>query len=82
LKKSDSAIPISNKNALQPSKIEKFDLTACTQPKVVGKCKAAMFRTYYNAETQKCEDFIYGGCDGNINTINHIFKNSFVLLIA
>jgi hypothetical protein len=64
LKKSEPAIPISNKNEQQPAKIEKFDLTSCTQPKLVGKCKAAMFRTYYNVQTKKCEDFIYGGCGG------------------
>jgi len=39
----------------------------CTQPKVVGPCRAALPRFFYNSETSKCEQFFYGGCDGNGN---------------
>lgn len=39
----------------------------CLLPKVVGPCRAAMPRFYYNNETQACEEFIYGGCSGNDN---------------
>ncbi|KAH3859208.1 hypothetical protein DPMN_101924 [Dreissena polymorpha] len=36
-------------------------------PDVTGPCKAAFPRYFYNAQTCKCEDFIYGGCAGNGN---------------
>ncbi|XP_035209574.1 BPTI/Kunitz domain-containing protein-like [Stegodyphus dumicola] len=37
----------------------------CTLPVQTGQCRAAMPRFYFNGE--KCENFIYGGCDGNAN---------------
>ncbi|CDW59458.1 papilin [Trichuris trichiura] len=39
----------------------------CKQPKVVGPCKAVIVRYYYNMVTKKCEQFRYGGCQGNEN---------------
>ena len=39
----------------------------CSQPKVVGFCRAAMPRYFYNKNTRLCENFIYGGCGGNDN---------------
>ena len=39
----------------------------CSQPKDTGPCRAAMPRYYYNSETQMCEQFTYGGCEGNKN---------------
>ena len=39
----------------------------CSQPKVVGFCRAAMPRFFYNQDTGRCENFIYGGCGGNDN---------------
>lgn len=35
--------------------------------KAVGICKAYLVRWRYNPETQKCEEFVYGGCRGNAN---------------
>lgn len=43
------------------------DNAICSQPKVVGPCRAAFQRWYYNSELAKCETFIYGGCQGNDN---------------
>lgn len=40
---------------------------ACTLPKVIGKCRAAIPRFYFDGESQECEQFYYGGCDGNAN---------------
>ncbi len=44
-----------------------FVLDACEQEKIVGLCKAAFPRFYYNSVTKDCEQFIYGGCGGNNN---------------
>ncbi|XP_056438873.1 tissue factor pathway inhibitor 2 [Gadus chalcogrammus] len=32
-----------------------------------GPCRALIPRYYYNTITQKCEEFHYGGCNGNAN---------------
>ena len=34
---------------------------------MVGRCRGAMPRFFYNSATKKCERFLYGGCDGNDN---------------
>uniref|UniRef100_A0A7M5VFX9 Papilin n=1 Tax=Clytia hemisphaerica TaxID=252671 RepID=A0A7M5VFX9_9CNID len=39
----------------------------CEMPKNTGQCFGYMIRYYFNVETQKCEQFAYGGCDGNSN---------------
>ncbi|XP_077161850.1 BPTI/Kunitz domain-containing protein-like [Paroedura picta] len=39
----------------------------CTLPKKTGRCKASFPRYYYNTGTQKCEAFVYGGCEKNAN---------------
>ncbi|CAH1790946.1 unnamed protein product, partial [Owenia fusiformis] len=40
---------------------------ACSQPKVIGPCKAAFPRYFYNSEMEQCKKFTYGGCGGNKN---------------
>ena len=39
----------------------------CSKPAKVGRCRASKPRFYFNVENQKCERFMYGGCDGNEN---------------
>uniref|UniRef100_A0A8C9L3A3 BPTI/Kunitz inhibitor domain-containing protein n=1 Tax=Pavo cristatus TaxID=9049 RepID=A0A8C9L3A3_PAVCR len=39
----------------------------CYLPSVCGNCKALFIRFFYNASSQQCEEFIYGGCGGNRN---------------
>lgn len=39
----------------------------CDQPRVIGPCRAAVPRWYYNKETSRCTSFTYGGCQGNGN---------------
>ncbi|XP_077788587.1 kunitz-type protease inhibitor 2 [Podarcis muralis] len=39
----------------------------CYLPKVVGRCRAAFPRWWFNASSQACQEFIYGGCRGNAN---------------
>ncbi|XP_054837316.1 eppin-like [Eublepharis macularius] len=42
-------------------------LNLCHLPSVCGNCKAMFSRYFYNNSTQKCEQFVYGGCGGNKN---------------
>lgn len=50
------------------------DATAnvCTQPQLVGPCKAAIQRYWHNSATGKCELFTYGGCQGNANNFDSL----------
>lgn len=39
----------------------------CTYDKEMGSCRGYFERFFFNKETNECEMFIYGGCDGNDN---------------
>lgn len=39
----------------------------CTLPKETGPCFGAFHHYAYNAATGSCEEFLYGGCQGNAN---------------
>ncbi|MEZ4370838.1 MAG: BPTI/Kunitz-type proteinase inhibitor domain-containing protein [Polyangiaceae bacterium] len=39
----------------------------CTLPAEGGMCNAYFPRWWFNAETQRCEPFVWGGCGGNGN---------------
>ena len=39
----------------------------CQLPAEVGPCDGAFPRYYYNTNSGTCEQFIYGGCNGNAN---------------
>ncbi|KAK7896238.1 hypothetical protein WMY93_021563 [Mugilogobius chulae] len=41
--------------------------SVCELPPETGPCRAAFHKLFYNAQTQRCEPFIYGGCEGNAN---------------
>ncbi|XP_009992322.1 PREDICTED: kunitz-type protease inhibitor 4 [Chaetura pelagica] len=45
----------------------KYGLDFCYLPSVCGSCKALFRRFFFNASSQQCEEFIYGGCGGNRN---------------
>ena len=44
----------------------------CQQPATIGHCRAFFSRYFYNSTAQKCEEFIYGGCDGNENNFESL----------
>jgi tissue factor pathway inhibitor len=44
----------------------------CALEKVKGPCKAKLTRHFYNTATGNCEEFIYGGCNGNKNNFETI----------
>ena len=45
----------------------KDDRNLCKLPAAVGDCRAAIPRWFYNEDVKQCEEFIWGGCDGNDN---------------
>ena len=47
-------------------------IPVCQQPMVVGRCKAALKRFFYNMTSMACEEFTYGGCDANGNNFEAI----------
>ena len=48
-------------------KIHDGECDLCSLEKDPGLCKAYFPRYYYNYKTKACEEFIYGGCQGNQN---------------
>ena len=45
----------------------KEEESVCTLPPVSGPCFAHIPSYYFNSKRGQCEEFIYGGCDGNDN---------------
>ncbi|XP_037097490.1 kunitz-type protease inhibitor 1a [Syngnathus acus] len=45
----------------------------CMAPKKIGPCRGAFPRWHYNAASQKCEEFTFGGCRENLN--NYLSKD-------
>lgn len=39
----------------------------CKLPPMRGHCRALLIRWRYDPETKKCQEFKFGGCDGNAN---------------
>ena len=44
----------------------------CSLPKLPGPCRGSFRRYFFNKITNKCEQFIYGGCRGNANNFASI----------
>ncbi|MBN1655655.1 MAG: BPTI/Kunitz domain-containing protein [Deltaproteobacteria bacterium] len=44
----------------------------CSLPPVIGPCEALIPRFFFNADTGQCEQFNYGGCQGNANNFETI----------
>merc|ERR1712062_651925 len=49
-----------------------FSNNICSLSKDPGPCRGMFRRFYFNKETSQCEQFIYGGCDGNANRFGSI----------
>ena len=45
---------------------------ACSLAPVTGPCRALFFRYFYDSTTHQCQQFIYGGCQGNSNNFKTI----------
>ncbi|XP_035530461.1 kunitz-type protease inhibitor 1a isoform X3 [Morone saxatilis] len=44
----------------------------CMAPKKMGPCRGAFPRWHYNAASERCEEFMFGGCRENLN--NYLSK--------
>ncbi|AWP16669.1 putative kunitz-type protease inhibitor 1 [Scophthalmus maximus] len=44
----------------------------CMAPKKIGPCRGSFPRWHYNAASEKCEEFTFGGCRENLN--NYLSK--------
>ena len=42
----------------------------CSQEPDPGPCDGAFPRFFHNATSGRCEEFVYGGCEGNDNRFN------------
>jgi papilin len=40
---------------------------ACQMPPEGGRCRGYFVKYFYNTASEKCEQFIWSGCDGNLN---------------
>ena len=58
---------VAAKNDVEDKIGSQVENNICNQPKAVGDCRAAFPRWYYNTDSKECEEFVWGGCDGNDN---------------
>ncbi|KAM6959283.1 kunitz-type serine protease inhibitor 6-like [Aplochiton taeniatus] len=57
-------------DAENTDKAEHNSTDRCSHPKLVGPCRAAFRKYYYDAANQSCQMFIYGGCGANGNNFD------------
>uniref|UniRef100_T1GDI3 BPTI/Kunitz inhibitor domain-containing protein n=1 Tax=Megaselia scalaris TaxID=36166 RepID=T1GDI3_MEGSC len=43
------------------------NIDKCSFPAEKGPCRALQHKFYFDVKTNKCQPFIYGGCQGNDN---------------
>ena len=48
------------------------DRETCELLPDVGPCKALIEQYFYNSTSETCEEFFYGGCDGNENRFSSL----------
>ncbi|RWS20793.1 hypothetical protein B4U80_08130 [Leptotrombidium deliense] len=44
----------------------------CVLPKDVGDCRGSFKKYYFNASSKQCQQFIFGGCNGNANNFESV----------
>ncbi|XP_029789149.1 tissue factor pathway inhibitor [Suricata suricatta] len=52
----------------------KLEHSFCALKADNGPCRAILTRFFFNIHTQQCEEFIYGGCEGNLNRFESLEK--------
>ena len=54
----------------QPSRLfctSSCSIEVCLLPKITGPCQSTGIRYYYDRDKKECQQFRYGGCNGNAN---------------
>jgi hypothetical protein len=51
---------------IPPTRDNRLDATRCALVPDPGPCKAAFPKFYFDQSTQRCSDFIWGGCGGTV----------------
>ncbi|EDV43612.1 uncharacterized protein Dana_GF16440, isoform A [Drosophila ananassae] len=46
----------------------------CNEPVTTGPCTQWQTRYFFNRQSQRCEPFTYGGCDGTGNRFNDLYE--------
>ncbi|XP_070137591.1 papilin isoform X5 [Drosophila bipectinata] len=46
----------------------------CNEPVTTGPCTQWQTKYFFNRQTQRCEPFTYGGCDGTGNRFNDLYE--------
>lgn len=41
---------------------------------MIGPCRSSSTRYYYNRDKKECQQFLYGGCNGNANNYDTLEK--------
>ncbi|XP_067681786.1 uncharacterized protein [Haliotis asinina] len=54
-------------SAIRPTRKPVMADDTCSLPMVIGRCRAAFRRFFFNPASGRCEQFLYGGCGGNAN---------------
>jgi len=47
-------------------------VNVCELPPETGPCRASYTNFFFDVDTQRCETFTYGGCDGNANNFHSL----------
>ena len=47
-------------------------IDVCTLPSVAGPCSKNITRWFYNYQAGRCQQFTYGGCNGNQNNFDSL----------
>ncbi|XP_049527435.1 BPTI/Kunitz domain-containing protein-like [Dermacentor silvarum] len=48
------------------------DQFTCSDPPEKGPCNESYTHYYFNTQNKTCQEFIYGGCEGNVNNYETI----------
>ncbi|XP_055333296.1 uncharacterized protein LOC129584903 [Paramacrobiotus metropolitanus] len=68
--------PVTHECVLDPAQSEhgvccqRETVDVCSFPKDSGPCRAAFPRWYYDNKLGECKEFLYGGCEGNVNNFH------------
>lgn len=63
----DEAADVTTNVSLMPAATQTITKHVCQMEADPGPCTAELIKFFYDSTSQRCRQFIYGGCDGNEN---------------